>query len=365
MMCNYLPYKGIKWCNPDLCNAEKILRKKDGKENGYILEVGLKYPEELHDLHSGYPLVPLDEEESDIDEQLNNQTEELTRNDVIFTSDESNTQESYQRNLRNNGRETQRSTSFPQQFIRIVFIQQINSESDEEESDIDEQLNNQTEELTRNDVILTSDESNTQESRQRNLRDNGIETQRSTSSPQSFVRRIYIQPLFSQSVEEEPFRHDLDEELNNLIEELTRNDVIIISDDSDSDDSNQRNWHVEEGIDLDVQLNNLTEELTRNDVIVISDESDSEDYHPGNMHVEEGIDLDVQLNNLTEELTRNDVIVISDESDSEDYHPGNMHVEEGIDLDVQLNNLTEELTRNDVIVISDESDSEDYHPGNM
>ncbi|VVC45731.1 DNA polymerase, palm domain [Cinara cedri] len=57
-MCKYLPYKGFKWCNPDLFNTENILRMTDEQENCYIFEVDLKNPEELHDLHSDYPLAP-------------------------------------------------------------------------------------------------------------------------------------------------------------------------------------------------------------------------------------------------------------------------------------------------------------------
>ncbi|VVC46419.1 Hypothetical protein CINCED_3A004146 [Cinara cedri] len=57
-MCKYLPYKEFKWSNPDWFDIEKILKLKVDQENGYIFKVDLKYPKELHDLHSDYPLAP-------------------------------------------------------------------------------------------------------------------------------------------------------------------------------------------------------------------------------------------------------------------------------------------------------------------
>lgn len=70
-MTQSLPYKSFEWCN-DIKNTEHVLAykdendyKDDNYENenndeliGYILEVDLEYPKELHDLHSDYPLAP-------------------------------------------------------------------------------------------------------------------------------------------------------------------------------------------------------------------------------------------------------------------------------------------------------------------
>ena len=55
-MSEYLPYEGFKWLKTfdqfDVMSfSEKILI-------GYFLEVDLKYPDELHELHNDYPLAP-------------------------------------------------------------------------------------------------------------------------------------------------------------------------------------------------------------------------------------------------------------------------------------------------------------------
>ena len=57
-MCQKLPYKGIKFIN-DVSNftEEEILNYDDGDE-GYILDVDLEYPKELHDKRIDYPLAP-------------------------------------------------------------------------------------------------------------------------------------------------------------------------------------------------------------------------------------------------------------------------------------------------------------------
>jgi hypothetical protein len=54
-MSSYLPYKNFKWNNQNW-TTEKILSLKDNGKKGYLFEVDLEYPNELHDLHNGYAL---------------------------------------------------------------------------------------------------------------------------------------------------------------------------------------------------------------------------------------------------------------------------------------------------------------------
>ena len=55
-MSDYLPYGGFKWLkNVDKFDVNSISEKSP---IGYVLEVDLKYPDELHALHNDYPLVP-------------------------------------------------------------------------------------------------------------------------------------------------------------------------------------------------------------------------------------------------------------------------------------------------------------------
>ena len=55
-MSEYLPYGEFKWLkNVDKLDVMSINEKSDV---GYILEVDLKYPKELHKLHNDYPLAP-------------------------------------------------------------------------------------------------------------------------------------------------------------------------------------------------------------------------------------------------------------------------------------------------------------------
>ncbi len=51
-----LPYGNLKWCD-DICNTDDVMNYEDG-EVGYLIEVDLEYPKELHDFHSDYPLAP-------------------------------------------------------------------------------------------------------------------------------------------------------------------------------------------------------------------------------------------------------------------------------------------------------------------
>ena len=55
-MSKYFPYSEFKWLkNVDSFDVMSINEKSDV---GYILEVDLKYPDKLHELHNDYPLAP-------------------------------------------------------------------------------------------------------------------------------------------------------------------------------------------------------------------------------------------------------------------------------------------------------------------
>lgn len=53
-MCKYLPYKDFKWG----CTEIDVTKISEEADTGYILEVDLEYPSELHDSHSDFPLAP-------------------------------------------------------------------------------------------------------------------------------------------------------------------------------------------------------------------------------------------------------------------------------------------------------------------
>ena len=55
-MSSYLPYVGFKWLkNVDKFDINSVC---ENSPIGYILEVDLVYPDELHVLHNDYPLAP-------------------------------------------------------------------------------------------------------------------------------------------------------------------------------------------------------------------------------------------------------------------------------------------------------------------
>ena len=55
-MSEYLPYGEFRWVkNVDGFDVMSINEKSD---TGYLLEVNLDYPDELHELHNKYPLAP-------------------------------------------------------------------------------------------------------------------------------------------------------------------------------------------------------------------------------------------------------------------------------------------------------------------
>ncbi|GFX44453.1 uncharacterized protein TNCV_1394741 [Trichonephila clavipes] len=56
-MSKYLPLKDFVWSDNDL-TEQGILNLSDESDVGYILEVDLEYPSDLHDKHSDFPLAP-------------------------------------------------------------------------------------------------------------------------------------------------------------------------------------------------------------------------------------------------------------------------------------------------------------------
>ena len=57
-MSQPLPTGGFKWVEEPLRLAEIIAEHPADSLEGYILEVDLEYPAELHDAHNAYPLAP-------------------------------------------------------------------------------------------------------------------------------------------------------------------------------------------------------------------------------------------------------------------------------------------------------------------
>ena len=55
-MCQKLPYKDIRWIQRQF--TEDDIKNYSDLSTGYILDVDLEYPKELHDKHSDYPLAP-------------------------------------------------------------------------------------------------------------------------------------------------------------------------------------------------------------------------------------------------------------------------------------------------------------------
>ena len=57
-MSRYLPYANFKWVKNIDKIEQKLMEIKKDSSAGYILEVDLEYPQELHDIHNDYPLAP-------------------------------------------------------------------------------------------------------------------------------------------------------------------------------------------------------------------------------------------------------------------------------------------------------------------
>lgn len=84
-MSQYLPLSNFRWRH-ELVNKmteENILAIPDDNDEGYVLNVDLEYPEELHDLHNDYPLAPVRrcvDYEKDISEYTKHQAKKLEKN---------------------------------------------------------------------------------------------------------------------------------------------------------------------------------------------------------------------------------------------------------------------------------------------
>ena len=57
-MSEYLSYGGFKWVKVNNESVNRVLNKSDNILHGYILEVDLDYPENLHDIHNDLPMPP-------------------------------------------------------------------------------------------------------------------------------------------------------------------------------------------------------------------------------------------------------------------------------------------------------------------
>ena len=57
-MSEYLPYGGFKWVEVNTKTVNRILNKSISSLHGYLVEVDLKYPENLQNYHNDYPMAP-------------------------------------------------------------------------------------------------------------------------------------------------------------------------------------------------------------------------------------------------------------------------------------------------------------------
>ena len=57
-MSQYLPIGGFRWMTKSQINKTDLTLYKEDSKKGLILEVDLKYPEKLHNIHNDYPLGP-------------------------------------------------------------------------------------------------------------------------------------------------------------------------------------------------------------------------------------------------------------------------------------------------------------------
>ena len=57
-MSQYLPYGGFKWLNQKEIDKFGLKSIVENSSDGHILEVDLKYSDELHELNNDYSLAP-------------------------------------------------------------------------------------------------------------------------------------------------------------------------------------------------------------------------------------------------------------------------------------------------------------------
>ena len=57
-MRQYFPINNFKWVKDFNKIKQKLMNIKNISSTGYVLQVDLEYPQELHDIHDDYPLAP-------------------------------------------------------------------------------------------------------------------------------------------------------------------------------------------------------------------------------------------------------------------------------------------------------------------
>ena len=57
-MSQYLPIRNFNWVKNIDKIKQKLMNIKSNSSTGYVLEVDIEYPQELHDTHNDYPLAP-------------------------------------------------------------------------------------------------------------------------------------------------------------------------------------------------------------------------------------------------------------------------------------------------------------------
>ena len=53
-----LPYANFKWVKDINKIEQKLMNIKNNSSTGYVLQVDLEYPQNLHNIHNNYPLAP-------------------------------------------------------------------------------------------------------------------------------------------------------------------------------------------------------------------------------------------------------------------------------------------------------------------